>query len=154
MKRTLLAAIALATGVAMAQPNEEVDLLAAKGPVTFLDSKLFDRRLSNELDGRKDRVEVTVTSRVSLSEIPQRMDKWLVAVAEEGKVEFKEIETVPRRTRFILGLIPLVFSSLKAMDEERQYKPAHDYDVVVFYKKNESGDALIEKLVFTRKKPD
>jgi len=33
------------------------------------------------------------------------MDKWLVAVAEEGSVEFKQVDTAQVRTRFIFGLI-------------------------------------------------
>lgn len=150
--RLAIGAIVLAVaGSAFAQKHEEADLVAGKGPVTFLDSRLFDRRLAKELDEGKDRVEVDVTSKVSLSEIPVRMDKWLVAIAEEGSVEFKQVEATPQRTRFLFGLLPMVFSSLKAIDEERMYRPSKNYNVTVFYKKGETGDATIEKLVFTRK---
>ncbi len=152
MKPVIFSIVLLMAGAAFAQQNEEVDPMSAKGPVTFLDSRLFDRRLSKELDAGKDRVEVEVNSKVSLSSIPTRMDKWLVAVAEEGNVEFKQIETAPARTRFIFGLLPLLFSSLKAVDEERMYRPSKYYDVIVYYKKGDSGDATIEKIIFSRKK--
>lgn len=152
MKIALFSILLLVAGMAVAQQNEEVDMMAAKGPVTFLDSRLFDRRLSKELEAGKDRVEVEVTSKVSLSSIPSRMDKWLVAVAEEGSVEFKQIETAPQRTRFLFGLIPLVFSSLQAMDEERMYRPSKYYNVVVYFKKGETGDTTIEKIIFSKKK--
>ena len=151
MNRALIAVLLLLAGAAWAQPNEEMDALVARAPVTFLDSRLFDRRLAKELEGGKDRIEVEVTSKVSLSSIPNRMDRWLVAVAEEGSVEFKQVEAAPQRTRFFLGLIPLVFSSLKALDEERMYRTSRSYNVIVYYKKGESGDANIEKIVFSKK---
>lgn len=151
MKLAAFPLLLLLAGAAFAQQNQETDLMAGKGPVTFLDSRLFDRRLSKELDAGKDRVEVDVTSKVSLSSIPERMDKWLVAVAEEGSVEFKLVETAPQRTRFLFGLIPLAFSSLKAIEENRMYQPSRNYNVTVFYKKGESGDATIEKIVFSKK---
>lgn len=153
MKSLIFALVFLLSGAPFAQQKGEEDLLAAKGPVTFLDSALFDRRLAKELQAGGERVEVDVTSKVSLSSIPGRMDKWLVAVAEEGNVEFKQVETTPQRTRFLFGLLPMVFSSLKAMEEERMYRTSKNYDVVVFYKKGESGDATIEKLVFSKRKP-
>ncbi len=141
----------LVTGAAFGQQHQGPDVMAGHGPVTFLDSRLFDRRLSKELEAGRDRVEVDVTSKVSLASIPTRMDKWLVAVAEEGSVEFKQIDTAPQRTRFIFGLLPMIFSSLKALDEERMYRPSNNYNVTVFYKKTESCEANIETIVFSKK---
>ena len=147
----VLVVLLAVSGIAMAQHVDEEAAIAPRGPIMFIDSKLFDGKLSSELENGKSRVEVDVTSKVSLSSIPERMDKWLSAAAEQGKVEFRQVETVPQRTRFLFGVLPLVFSFLQKRDEERIYKPAKDYDVTVLYRKNESGDALIEKIVFTRK---
>jgi len=151
MKITIFSMAVLVVGSAFAQQKEDVEPFSAHGPVTFLDSRLFDRRLSKELDAGKDRVEVDLTSKVSLSSIPSRIDRWLVAVAEEGNVEFKQVDVAPQRTRFIFGLLPLLFSSLKAIDEERMYRPSTNYNVIVYYKKGESGDATIEQIIFHKK---
>ena len=154
MKSAVFLFAMFTAAAAYAQQEEQADLISPKGPVTFIDSRLFDGRLSKELESGKDRVEIDVTSKISLSSIPNRMDKWLVAVAEEGSVEFKQMDTVPQRTRFIFGLVPLVFSALKARAEEKMYEPSKQYNVIVYYKKSEAGDrdATIEKIVFSKKK--
>lgn len=147
----LLVGLLAVSCIATAQNAGEEPAITPRGPIMFIDSKLFDGKLSSELESGKSRVEVDVTSKVTLSSIPGRMDKWLSAAAEEGKVEFRQVESVPQRTRFLFGVLPLVFSFLQKRDEEKTYKPVKDYDVAVLYRKNESGDALIEKIVFTRK---
>ena len=118
--------------------------------LTFIDSKLFDVKLSKELESGKNRVEVEITGRVTLSNIPARIDKWVTKVGEEGKVEVKQSEPTPR-TRAIFGLIPMVFSAFKQMREERLFDPASNYDATIFYKKDAAGETLIEKVVFTRR---
>lgn len=147
----LLIGLLAVNGMAMAQNTGDEPQITPRGPIMFIDSKLFDGKLSSELESGKSRVEVDVTSKVSLSSIPERMDKWLSAAAEQGKVEFRQVESVPQRTRFIFGILPLVFSFLQKRDEEKTYRPAKDYDVAVLYRKNDTGDAFIEKVVFTRK---
>lgn len=125
-----------------------------KTRLTFMDSKLFDAKLSRELASGKDMVEIEVTGRVSLNDIPPRMDRWVVKSAEEGKVELLPSEPAPR-TRFIFSLIPMVFSafgSLKNIQEERMFDYAKKYDTRIYYKKDDTGETLIEKIVMTRRK--
>lgn len=128
--------------------------VGTKVKVTFMDSKLFDAKLGKELESGKDVVEVEVSGRVPLSNIPARMDRWLVKSAEEGKVELLQSETVPK-TRTLFGFIPLVFNAvgmMKNYHEEKVLDHAKNYDTQIFYKKDDQGETLIEKVVMTKRK--
>ncbi|MFA6061780.1 MAG: hypothetical protein WC736_04135 [Gallionella sp.] len=128
--------------------------LQGKSSITFMDSKLFDMKLSRELEAGRDMVEVDVSGRVPLSNIPPRIDKWVVRSAEEGKVELLPSEQAPK-TRAIFGFIPMIFNafgSLKNMQEERMVDQVRRYDTKIYYKKDEAGETLIYKIVLIRRK--
>lgn len=136
-----------------AQPSQQTAI--NKSRLTFMDSKLFDVKLGKELESGKDTVEVDVSGRVPLSNIPARIDRWVVKSAEEGKVELLQSEPAPK-TRFIFGLIPMIFNAvgyMKGMQEEKMFDQAKNYDTKIYYRKDESGETLIEKIVMTRRKP-
>jgi hypothetical protein len=142
-----------ATGIPVAKPSQQA--ASNKSRLTFMDSKLFDVKLSKELESGKEIVEVDVSGRVPLSNIPGRIDKWVVKSAEEGKVELLQSEPAPK-TRFIFSLIPMVFNAvgfMKNVQEEKIFDHAKNYDTKIYYKKDESGETLIEKIVMTRRKP-
>ncbi len=144
---------------AESKPVQEADAVDAERSsnrtrMTFMDSKLFDMRLGKELESGKDVVEIDVTGRVPLSNIPPRIDKWVVRSAEEGKVELLPSEPAPK-TRFIFSLIPMIFNAFgayKDMQEERMFDQAKRYDTKIFYKKDDTGDTLIEKIVLIKRK--
>lgn len=131
-----------------ASPAADAVAVAPRQGLTFLDSKLFDSRLSQELTAGKERVEVEISGKVTLSAIPGRIDKWITRVGEEGNVEVREVP----RTRMIFGLLPMLFSAFQQASEERMLEPAKDYNATVLYRRDASGDTLIERIVFTRKK--
>lgn len=138
---------------AVVQPPQQA--ASNKSRLTFMDSKLFDVKLSKELESGKDTVEVDISGRVPLSNIPIRIDRWVVKSAEEGKVELLPSEQAPK-TRFIFSLIPMVFNAfgfLKNVQEEKMFDQAKNYDMKIYYRKDESGETLIEKIVMTKRKP-
>lgn len=47
----------------------------------------------------------------------------------------------------------MIFEGLKRMREEKMYEPACNYDATILYHKDAGGDTLIDKVIFTRKKP-
>jgi hypothetical protein len=118
--------------------------------LTFLDSKLFDSRLSQELGAGKDKVDVEISGKVTLSNIPDRLDRWITRVGEGGSVEVRE---GPARTRSIFGLLPMIFSAFEHASEERMLEPAKNYNATILYRRDDNGDSVIERIVFTRKKP-
>ena len=128
---------------------------SSKAKLTFMDSRLFDVKLGKEMESGKEVIEVDVSGRVPLSNIPVRIDRWVMKSAEEGKVELLQSEPAPK-TRFLFSLIPMLFNAvgtLKGMQEEKMFDQAKNYDTKIFYKKDDLGDTLIEKIVMTRRKP-
>lgn len=122
--------------------------------LTFMDSKLFDGKLSKELDSGKDVVEIDVSGRMPLNNIPSRIDRWLIRSADEGTVE--TLESPPRvHSRALFALVPMVFSAfgfLKNMQDDKMYEPAKHYDTKIYYRKDDNGDSLIDKIVLIKRK--
>lgn len=126
-----------------------------KVTLTFMDSKLFDTKLAKELESGKDEVEIEVSGRIPLNNIPGRIDRWLVTSADEGTVE--TVLSPPKaHTKGILLLVPMVFSAIKYfkdMSEEKMYGTAKQYDTKIYYRKEDNGDSLIDKIVLVKRKP-
>lgn len=121
--------------------------------VTFIDSRIFDVELFKHLDAGKENVEINISGHVSLSSIPPRLDRWISKAAEGGgKVELVQ---QPATRLFIFSLISMAFSSMGIWEkfrEESAYEKAKKYDVKILYKKDSTGDNLIEKIVLNRRK--
>jgi hypothetical protein len=126
-----------------------------KTTLTFMDSKLFDGKLARELESGNDVVEIEVSGRIPLNNIPARIDRWLVTSADEGTVE--TLPSPPKaHTKGVFVLIPMVFSAfgyLKNMREEKMYDTAKQYDTKIYYRKEENGESLIDKIVLVKRKP-
>ena len=141
-------------GNVAADTDSQYRQASTKAQLTFMDSKLFDAKLGKELESGKEMVEVAVSGRMPLNNIPPRMDRWLVKSAEEGRVELLQSEPVPK-TRSLFSFIPLVFdavSMMKNYQEEKMLDQAKKYDTKIFYKKDDQGETLIEKVVMTKRK--
>lgn len=121
--------------------------------VTFIDSRIFDVELFKHLDAGKENVEINISGHVSLSSIPPRLDRWISKAAEGGgKVELVQ---QPATRLFIFSLISMAFTSMGIWEkfrEESAYEKAKKYDVKILYKKDSTGDNLIEKIVLTKRK--
>lgn len=155
MVKQFLLALALIAACAPAFAQDRMD--SGAGPqqkITFLDSKLFDTRLSAELDSGKSVVEVEVSGRVPLSSIPGRIDRWITNVAERGgAVEIKEAGPEVRTRGLFDGLFSMVFTAFEKMSEERLYAPSRQYNATLLYRKDANGDTVISKIIFTKKNP-
>ena len=164
-----LVVILMAGWVCSAQGQQDIEIggAPAKSPapaakpggttagMTFMDSKLFDAKLAKELESGVNTVSVAVGGRITLNSIPPRMDRWLVKCAEAGTVEFLPIEQAPQ-TRFFFALISLAFSAmpfLKDMKEEQMYDKITGYDAKVYYRRAEGGDAVIDRMILTKRAP-
>ena len=152
-KKTAILALALATlsAGACAQDAKDAKEQAPPASVTFLDSKLFDNMLSKELGANKETVEVTITGKMSLNSIPARVDTWITAVGENGELTLRPQDS-SLKPKFIIGLIPIVYSFIKQQNIERTFDPAKKYNASIIYHVDRNGDSLIDKIVFVRKK--
>lgn len=134
-----------------AQPAAETPAPPPPASVVFLDSSLFDNALSNQLASGKDQVEVAITGKISLNSIPQRMDKWITAVATKGEVALTQQADAPLKPKFVLGLLPTIFTFIKMARAENLVDPATKYNATIQYHLDRSGEAVIDKIVFVKK---
>jgi len=151
-------ALALTLTSALAEAKEKdkpaaAEKAAEKTPaqVTFFDSRLFDSSLSKELAGDADVVEVNISGKVSLNNIPTRMDQWLTTVGENGELTLKQAEP-QLKAKFIGAIAPVVFAMIKQFSVERTLDPAKKYNATIQYVVDRNGESSIEKIVFTKKK--
>ena len=121
--------------------------------VVFLDSSLFDNALSSQLAAGKEQVEVAITGKISLNAIPGRMDKWITAVATKGEVALTQQAEAPLKPKFVLGLLPTIFSFIKMARTENLVDPATKYNASIQYHLDRTGEAVIDKILFVKKPP-
>jgi len=144
-------ALTLTSALAEAKEKDKAGADKAPAQVTFFDSRLFDSSLSKELSGDADVVEVNISGKVSLNNIPTRMDQWLTTVGENGELTLKQAEP-QLKAKFIGALAPVVFAMIKQFSVERTLDPAKKYNATIQYVVDRNGESSIEKIVFTKKK--
>jgi hypothetical protein len=137
-------AVALMAAAMAAQGQEQAS--GGPSPLVFIDSKVFDAQLAKELE-RNKRVELQIEGRLSINQIPARLDKWLAKVAESGALELRQQDAAVRN-KSLFALVSMVFPALQGMQEERLLSNANRYNAIVYYRKDASGDALIDRVVF------
>jgi hypothetical protein len=128
---------------------------ANQGDLTFMDSKLFDAKLAKELQSGHDSVEIQISGRMPLNNIPSRIDRWLIASSDEGTVETLPSPPQAHSRGFFL-IAPMVFSAFgyfTKMRDDQMYETAKKYDTKIYYRKDENGDSLIDKIVLIKRKP-
>jgi hypothetical protein len=114
----------------------------------YIDSTAFDESLSNAMNQAEAKIEVSVLTPFSSNNIPERLDTWLTVIKENGG----EVNTEPAENeRSIIGIALALFSAYQLVKEQLRYLPAKNYHATLLYRRAESGDALIEKIVFTHK---
>jgi len=118
--------------------------------LTFLDSSVFDRDLSDALRAHPHELHVNAPERFGLSHIPPRLEKWLSAVKDSGgTVKAQPVAQEPLAMRGLLGMaIDLVVALFDAIHQGILYGPAHDYNVVLYYRQD---TGIVEDTVFRRR---
>jgi len=114
--------------------------------VAFIDSEIFDQTLSTSMAASVKEITVTPVMPIFLNQTPDRLSKWLGAVAEkQGKVEL-DPKPSTKSLNLVLSLLPLVYDFLTA--KSTPYELAKDYNATVFYQP-ETGK--VNKVVFYKK---
>ena len=116
----------------------------------FFDASSFDRKLSAAFREDLETVTVNFPAQIKVSEIPERLDKWLTTVETyEGTVDL-EVDPAAPRSRSILAEVLTLFSTASEIaKDKRLYGPAEDYNVKIYYAPDQG---TITQMVFTRKK--
>jgi hypothetical protein len=131
----------------------------AKPQLEFIDLAGFDRELSSSLTAKLPNVNVAVVNTVPANDIPVRMQAWLQAVEAGGgtvTVSPPKSTVAAKNPLILLTLVSGIWNSIKAHKAVQNYdlhKPARTYDAEIVLKVNEQGDRLIDKVIFTERKP-
>lgn len=116
-------------------------------PILFIDSSAFDSDLSAILEYGVDNLEVETS--FSLNAIPERMERWLSEIKNNGgKIQAKKIVVNVAGTRSFLGIVfDLALVVVDKMQDAATYGPAESYNAMLYY-----DDAkMVQKVVFNRR---
>jgi hypothetical protein len=130
--------------------NSELQLKAPTESSTleYLDSDYFDNALSTNLNGKHAKIEVAFQTTFSSNNVPSRVDAWLTTIGNTGG----EIKMVPAEgERNIVGLMLSLYAVYIEIQKIVRYLPAQHYNAKLLYRQNKSGEAMIEKIVFTHR---
>lgn len=116
--------------------------------LTFIDIAGFDEDLSMGMSTKNRKIVVDLPGRVSLNDVPGRLDQWFSEIKNSGgSVKAKPLtKKNATATRGIAGmLIDIGVKAHKAYAHEQMLKPAQDYHVLLEYDKD---TGIVERAVF------
>ena len=115
--------------------------------IQFLNSDIFDRQLSRALSSKEPTVKVTFPIAFTTNEIPERIDKWLVAVEDYGGTIDVQPEQIERGLldNLVASFIKGVYEKIK---EKLMYIPAKNYNATVYY---EPRTGNVTRVMFLKK---
>ena len=128
----------------VAQPQADTEV----GPpaTTFIDSKIFDRKLRKMMKARPERIAIDFAQQPSPNDLPERLDAWLTAVEKHGGTV--EIEPSEPTRGLASVLVYLAGAAFRAVKQKSQYAATKNYDAVIYYSLR---TGLVERVVFQHK---
>lgn len=141
------------------QPSALADNAAKPPTIPFNDIQSFDSKLNGTLAKRPEKLVVTLEDRVTLKEMPTRINKWLTAVDNTGgkvvvlPLDSGEKQEIKTRALPLLSLFS-VFGALREFVGNMTYSPAKDYNAVIYYKRDDTGDRLVDHVEMVRRTED
>ena len=151
--------LALASCAATAQLSSPVETAPSGAKINFLDISKFDRDLSGSLQDRNSSVEVAFFKRVSPNNVPERLQKWIFAVEDDGEqilVEPPPNELISRSPMAAISLVGTLFTSSEGfakLNSERVYESAKGRDAVITLERNNKGEVVINAIKFIKRAP-
>ena len=122
--------------------------------LVFSDLPNFDSSLAKSLTSARETITITSADRVTLRQMPTRLEKWLAAVDDGGgKIETVPLDTTEPQSRSLT----LIFSVLGAirtvrdLSRTQQYVEARKYDAKIFYRSDSSGDRIMDRIELVRR---
>jgi len=126
----------------------------------FIDTDMFDKQLSTAMSNQHYEIQISMLTPFSTNNVPQKLDTWLTVISDfGGEVNVEPVETeMPEdgektgtKRSFIVPIALALFSMYKDYRNQQKYEAAENYNATVFYKQNEQGEAIVEKIVFSHK---
>jgi hypothetical protein len=163
LSRRLLGATALLAGLALAACTQipqapEAPSAAPKAQLQFVDLQGFDRDLAASLGAPLPKVDVAFYDRITPSDLPERLQKWMASVESSGgsvKVIPAPSSVTARSPFLLISAISSLWTANKMLKEAAtaaQFKAAHAYDAEIVLKLDDKGDTVVDKVVFNPRK--
>ena len=153
MQRFLIGAVVLSLAACGANPPATT--AAAKPQIDFIDVASFDSQLASSLHQQLPRVDVQFYDRITPSQMPPRLQRWLAEVEQgSGKVAVTmPPNSVAAKTPFlIVSALSSLWTAQKLAREAGQaaeLRTARKYNAELKLKTDEHGEIAIDRVVFT-----
>jgi len=101
----------------------------------YLDSSVFDRKLSAVLREEPEEVTIRFLAPVTANDVPKRLDRWFHYIESRFENELKlEPDPAVAAPKGITGVaLALASKGYEVVRDEHLYGAARDYDATVFY---------------------
>jgi hypothetical protein len=138
-------------------PTQRVSDGPPKAELQFVDLQGFDRDLTASLATPLPRVNVAFYDRVVPSALPERLQHWMKAVETGGgsvKVVPPKTDVTPKSPFLFMSAISSIWSAskmIKDLSTQGQFKAANAFNAEIILKRDESGEAVIDTVVFLQK---
>ena len=125
--------------------NNQEKVYQSLEDIAFVDIDNFDKNLSESMLAKTKAITVTMLAKISVNQIPERLNKWLSAISEQKGRIYIEPRTTSMSSALAIYLLPKVYNLFV---NNLSYNAASDYNATIFYNLD-SG--IIKKVVFSKK---
>lgn len=157
--RHLSATLALALLLVACESNPTQPLTAGppKAELQFVDLQGFDRDLAASLATPLPKVNVAFYDRIVPSALPERLQHWMQAVQAGGgsvKIVQPKSDVTAKNPFLLISAVSTLWSAsqmVKDMSIQAQFKAASAFDAEIILKRDDRGEALVDKVVFVQR---
>lgn len=150
MKTKIILTIVLTTTLLIScKPDNTIQTSApvnfSGAVISYIDTNQFDQQVDQTMQQDEPEIEIETLSPFSSNNIPDRLNNWLSAITDTGGT----IQDEPAEGERALGeKLKLIF---KTIFNSGKYKSAEKYNAKLIYRRNESGAAMIEKVLLIKR---
>jgi len=144
---------------AISDPALNAQAEKAKPEISFVDFQGFDRELHTALVVPLPHVDIVFLDDVSPNAIPQRLQAWLATVESGGgqvKITPPKSDIVAKDPFLIFSMVNAVWHASNFVKEsvvKAEHEPAKGFDAEIVLKKNENGNSVMDRIVFSKRSP-
>ena len=114
-------------------------------------SKYFDSTLSENMTKEPSKIEITISTPFPPNNIPRKLDAWLTFIEKNGGKVTEEPAEGERDITIVVAALVQLYTLYEKIRKVALYAPARNYNAKLLIKKDESGDSMVSKIVFTHR---
>lgn len=119
--------------------------------LSYLDQDYFDQALATFMKEERSEITLSFSKKFSTEQVPERLDKWLSAVAGAGgSVQLKPNPDLKGAKLTLLDMIYATYTLYETVQANLMYQPAGNYNAALIYTPDARG-TIVEKVVFSHR---